>query len=129
MCGLKKTGLIWLLIHYYYGGDAPPPWAHGRADTRTEHRAGRPGTLLPELDRLGGLLFPRRGLFDGHFDRITRQRHEVDGDLRLGNIEVELRELAHGGNTLTINQGDALVEGFIGPLDEPVEESAERRLR
>ena len=25
MCRLKKTGLIWLLIHYYYGGDAPPP--------------------------------------------------------------------------------------------------------
>ena len=24
MCCLKKTGLIWLLIHYYYGGDAPP---------------------------------------------------------------------------------------------------------
>ena len=25
MCCLKKTGLIWLLIHYYYDGDAPPP--------------------------------------------------------------------------------------------------------
>ena len=25
MCRLKKIGLIWLLIHYYYGGDAPPP--------------------------------------------------------------------------------------------------------
>ena len=64
MCCLKKTGLIWLLIHYYYGGYVPPPWARGRADARTEHRAGRPGTLLPELDRLDGHRFPCQGLFE-----------------------------------------------------------------
>ena len=40
MCCLKKTGLIWLLIHYYYGGDAPPPWARGRADARTDIALG-----------------------------------------------------------------------------------------
>ena len=42
MCCLKKTGLIWLLIHYYYGGDAPPPWARGRADVRTDIALGAP---------------------------------------------------------------------------------------
>ena len=38
----KSTGLIWLLIHYYYCGDAPPPWAHGRADARTDIVLGAP---------------------------------------------------------------------------------------
>ena len=45
MCCLKKTGLIWLLIHYYYGGDAPPPWARGRADARTDIALGAAARL------------------------------------------------------------------------------------
>ena len=46
MCCLKKIGLIWLLIHYYYGGDAPPHRAPGRADARTDIALGTAARLL-----------------------------------------------------------------------------------